>query len=229
MKKWIPLIVILFLMIIAFFVGLPHYFTFEKIKENREMILSMIEKHPILMPSLFILLYIVVVSLSLPGASILTITGGFFFGIPFGTIYVIIGATIGATIIFLAARSALGNFLREKSGPFLQKMEAGFKKNAASYLLSLRFLPLFPFWLVNIAPAFFNVRTWTYVWTTGVGIIPGSYVYSQAGRGLGAIFESGESFSFQSVFNVQMQFAVVCLALFSLIPVFVKRYKKNDR
>jgi len=107
-------------------------------------------------------------------------------------------------------------------------MEGGFQKNAASYLLFLRFIPLFPFWLVNIAPAFFNVKTRTYIWTTFVGIIPGSYVYAQAGSGLGTIFEEGKSFSFNSVFNTQMNFALVLLALFSLIPILVKNLS-HDR
>ncbi len=228
MKKWLPLTIIILLMIVAYFVGLPKYLTFESIKTHREALLTQIENHPVLMPALFILLYIVVVSLSLPGGTILTLLGGFFFKIPWGAIYVIVGATIGATIIFLAARTALGDLLRKKAGPFLKKMEGGFQKNAASYLLFLRFIPLFPFWLVNIAPAFFNVKTKTYIWTTFVGIIPGSYVYAQAGSGLGAIFEEGKSFSFNSVFNTQMNFALVLLALFSLIPILVKKLR-HDR
>jgi uncharacterized membrane protein YdjX (TVP38/TMEM64 family) len=228
MKKWIPLIIIVILMAAAYFLGLPKYLTFDVIKMHREALLAQIEARPVLMPVLFILLYIVVVSLSLPGGAVLTLLAGFFFKIPWATLYVITGATIGATIIFLAARTALGDILRKKAGPFLSKMEGGFQKNAASYLLFLRFIPLFPFWLVNVAPAFFNVRLRTYVWTTFLGIIPGSYVYTQAGGGLGAIFDEGEAFSLDTVFNTQMRIALVLLALFSLIPILVKKLR-HDR
>jgi len=228
-KKWIPLIIIVILMAIAYFSGVLDTLSFENIKAHREQILGLIDAYPTLMPLLFMLLYIVVVALSLPGGTVLTLIGGFFFGIPLSTIYVIIAATIGATIIFLAARTALGDLLKKKAGPFLNKMENGFQKNAASYLLFLRLIPLFPFWLVNLAPAFSKVRTSTYIWTTFVGIIPGSYVYTQAGSGLSAIFDQGVAFSMDNVFNIQIRIALAALALFALIPIFVKYLVKKRR
>ena len=227
MKKWIPLALILVLMIAVYFSGLLHYITFDTIKAHRERIIGFIALHPVLMPILFMLLYVIVVALSLPGGAVLTLLGGFFFGMPLSVLYVVVAATIGATLIFLAARTALGDFLKKKAGPFLSKMEKGFQKNAASYLLFLRLIPLFPFWLVNLAPAFFNVRTSTYIWTTCVGIIPGSYVFTQAGSGLGAIFDQGKSFSIDTVFNLQIKIALIVLALFALIPIFVKRFLKS--
>ena len=229
-KKWIPIIVIIILMVAAYFSGVTDYLTFDNLKANREKLLSLIESYPILAPALFMILYIIVVALSLPGGAILTLFGGFLFGVPTGTIYVVVAATIGASLIFLAARTALGDILKRKAGPFLSKMEKGFKKNAASYLLFLRFIPLFPFWLVNLAPAFFQVRLLTYVWTTFIGIIPGSYVFTQAGSGLGAIFDTGQTFSIDSIFNVQIRIALVVLALFVLIPIFVKPLiKKHNK
>jgi len=229
MKKWIPLIIIVILMVVAYFSGVLKILSYENIKGHREQIIGLIDAYPTLMPLLFVLLYIVVVALSLPGGALLSVLGGFFFGIPLSTIYVVIAATIGATIIFLAARTALGSFLKKKAGPFLNKMEQGFQKNAANYLLFLRLIPLFPFWLVNLAPAFSNVRTSTYIWTTLVGIIPGSYVYTQAGSGLGAIFDKGEAFSIDNIFNIQIKIALVALALFALIPIFVKYLVKKRR
>lgn len=227
MKKWIPLIIIIILMLIAYFSGVTQYLTFENIKENRHLILSYIDQYPFLTLSLFVLLYIVMTALSLPGGALLSIIGGFLFGVPLSTIYVVVGATIGATIIFLAARSAIGDLLKRKAGPFLSKMDTGFQKNTASYLLFLRLIPLVPFWLVNIAPAFFNVKTRTYLWTTFVGIIPGAYVFTQAGNGLGAIFDSGKEFSIETVFNIEVKIALVVLALFALIPIFVKRLRRD--
>jgi len=228
MKKWIPLIIIIVLMVIAYFSGATKYFSFENIKNHRQQILVLVETYPILMPLTFILIYVVMTALSFPGGALLSVIGGFIFGIPFSTLYVVVGGTIGATLIFLAARTAIGDFLKKRAGPFLKKMKGGFDKHPASYLLFLRLIPLFPFWLVNIAPAFFNVRTRTYLWTTFVGIIPGAYVFTQAGRGLGAIFDAGKEFSPQTVFNVEIKIALVLLALFALIPIFVKRLR-GDR
>jgi uncharacterized membrane protein YdjX (TVP38/TMEM64 family) len=138
---------------------------------------------------------------------------------------VLIGATIGATLLFLAARTALGESLRKKAGPLLTKMEKGFKENAVSYLLFLRFVPLFPFWLVNLAPAFFNVPLRTFVWTTAVGILPGAFVFTQAGAGLNAIFENEGVFSVHTILNTQLKIALVCLGIFALIPVAIKKYR----
>ncbi len=225
MKKWIPLLIIVVLMLTAYFSGLTEYLTFDNIKENREKLLGYIAHYPILTPLLFILIYIVATTLSIPGGAILSLIGGFLFGVPLSTLYVTVGATFGATFIFLAARTAFGDLLKKKAGPFLSKMEGGFQKNATSYLLFLRFIPLFPFWLVNLAPAFFNVKTRTYIWTTFVGIIPGAYVYTQAGSGLGAIFDQGKEFSIKSVLNIEIRIALILLALFALIPIFVRRLK----
>lgn len=231
-KKWIPIVIILILMIVAYFLGVTDHLTFDNLKANREKLLDLIRAYPILSPLLYILLYIVVIALSLPGGTLLTLFGGFLFGVPIGTIYVVIGATIGATCIFIAAKTALSDVLKKKASPFLSKMEKGFKKNAVSYLLFLRLIPLFPFWLVNLAPAFFQVRPWTYIWTTFVGIIPGTYVYSQAGSGLGAIFDKGQTFSLDAVFNTEVKIALVVLGIFVLIPIFVKplfkKYGKNN-
>lgn len=228
MKKWLPLLIIIALSALIYFSGWTKYLTFEQIKAHRAELLSYIDTYPIAMPLLFITLYIVTTTLSLPGGAALSLFGGFLFGMPWSTLYVVFGATIGATFLFFAARTALGGFLKKKAGPFLSKMEKGFHKNASSYLLFLRFIPLFPFWLVNLAPAFFNVRTSTFIWTTLVGIIPGSYVFTQAGSGLGAIFDKGKAFSIDSVFNTQIKIALAALALFALIPILVKRLR-HDR
>ena len=227
MKKWIPLLVIVALMLTAYFTGLTKYLSFVEIKERREELLTWLAHYPILMPLTFIAIYIVTTTLSLPGGAVLSLIGGFLFGVPLGTIYVVIGATIGATLIFLAARTALGNLLKNRASPFLSKMKRGFDKNPASYLLFLRLIPIFPFWLVNLAPAFFNVKTRTYIWTTFVGIIPGAYVFTQTGKGLGAIFEAGDAFSFEAVFNLEIKIALVVLALFALLPIFIKRLRRD--
>ncbi|MCY3974170.1 MAG: TVP38/TMEM64 family protein [Simkaniaceae bacterium] len=232
-KNRIPLFVIICLMACAYFSGVTEYLTFENLREHRVVLLQFIARHPVGAPLLFMLIYTIAVALSVPGAVILTLLGGFLFGVPIGTLYVVVSATIGAFAVYVAARTALGEILKKKAGPFLQKMESGFRKNAAGYLLFLRFIPAFPFWLVNLAPAFFRVKSSTYLWTTFIGIMPGSYVFTQAGTGLGAIFDTDADFSIGAIFNLQIRIALIVLAIFVLIPVFVKplinKQRKNAR
>lgn len=228
-KNWLPITFNLLLMILLFFTNLRHYITFESIKMNREAIILYKIAHPILTPTIFIAIYITMTALSTPGGSILSILGGFFFGMPFSTIYVVIGATIGATLLFLAARTFFRGFLIKMAYPFITKVEVGFKKNKTRYLLVLRLLPIFPFWVVNLIPAFLNVNLRTYMWTTFVGIIPGSYIYTQAGSGLGVIFDRGESFSVSAVLNPQLIIALVLLSLAALLPIFLKKTKLIEK
>ncbi len=215
-------------MALIYFTGIYHYFSFDTLRIYHKSLRTYVEMHPIALPILFCLTYIISTALSIPGAIFLTLLGGYLFSQPFSTIYVVLSATCGATLIFLAARTALKDILKKKAGPFLQKMEAGFKENAASYLLFLRFVPLFPFWLVNIAPAFFNVSLFTFIWTTLVGILPGTLVFTLAGGGLEKILENNEPFSLNAIFNTQIKLALILLGITALVPIAWKRFKKKS-
>ncbi len=229
LRRSIPLLVIVALMLVAYFTGLDRFLSYDYFKLVHDDLKRWVAMHAASSVLLFILAYIVSTALSLPGGFILSLVGGFLFPIPLSTLYVIIGATIGATLLFYAARTALGDALHKKAGPFLKKMEKGFQEDAASYLLFLRFVPLFPFWLVNLAPAFFKVRASTYIWTTCVGIAPGAFVFTLAGSGLSAIFESKEGLSLNAIFNLKIKIALIALAVISLVPIFIKKWKKNAR
>lgn len=213
-------------MAFIYFSGLYHYLSFDTLRIYHKSFKTFVDMHPIAVPIIFCLTYIISVALSVPGAVFLTLLGGYLFSQPFSTIYVVLSATCGATLIFLAARTALKEILRKKAGPFLQRMEKGFQENAASYLLFLRFIPLFPFWLVNIAPAFFGVSLITFIWTTLVGIFPGTLVYTLAGGGLEKILENNEQFSINTVFNLQIKIALILLGIIALTPIVLKRFKK---
>ncbi len=233
MKKWgfkvIPLLIIVALMFVAYLFGLTDYLSFEALQEHRQAIVTWVEGHFLLAPLAYMGIYIASTALSIPGGLYLTLAGGFLFGQPYGTIYTVIGATIGATIIYLVAKTALGDPLREKAGPYLKKMEEGFRENQISYLFFLRLVPAFPFWLVNIAPAFFGVKLWTYIWTTFLGIIPGSFVYIQAGTGLGSILESDEGFTIDAILNPDVKIALAALAVIALIPVVIRYVRKKKK
>ncbi|HSW85905.1 MAG TPA: TVP38/TMEM64 family protein [Rhabdochlamydiaceae bacterium] len=230
LKRFLPLILIVAGMAAVFFTGAYHYFSFDSLKSYHQIIKTYVSQHPVSVPIIFILVYIAITAMSIPGAVFLTLLGGYLFPQPQSSIYVIFAATCGATLIFLAARTALGDFLRKKAGPFLKKMEKGFQENAVSYMLFLRFVPVFPFWLVNIAPAILGVSLITFVWTTLVGITPGTIVFTLAGGGLEKIFESQQEFSINTIFNLQVKIALGLLAVISLVPIIWKRFRKrHDR
>ena len=139
-----------------------------------------------------LLVYAAVTATSVPGALLLTITGGLLFGTALGTALAVLGATTGATIIFILARSAFGDVLKGRAGAWVERMAEGFRENAFSYLLVLRLVPLVPFFVVNLVPAFLGVSLRTYVLATLLGIIPGAFVYASVGVGLRDILRVGE-------------------------------------
>jgi uncharacterized membrane protein YdjX (TVP38/TMEM64 family) len=155
--------------------------------------------------------------LSLPGATILTLAGGFVFGAVPATLYVNIGATTGATVAFLVARYLLRDWVEQKFGRWLDPLQQGFAKNAFSYLLTLRLIPLFPFFVVNLVSGLTRVRVSTYVGATALGIVPGSFVYAYAGRQLGTLN------SLKEIASPQVLGAFVLLGAFALAPIFYKR------
>ncbi|SCA63165.1 Transmembrane protein 41 homolog [Chlamydiales bacterium SCGC AG-110-P3] len=223
--RFLPLTIIIALMLIGYQIGLGEYLSFESIKTHRNTLQELVSAHPITAPLTYMLVYTLATALSIPGAVFLTLIGGFLFPQPWALIYVVTSATAGAIAIFLAAKTALGTSLRRKAGGLINTMQSGFQNNAVSYLLFLRLVPAFPFWLVNLAPAFFGVSLLTFAWTTFFGIIPGSFVFTQAGAGLGAIFDSGEAFSIDAIFNNDIKVALVALGLFALLPIVVKKIR----
>ncbi len=224
-KRWYPVVMIMTAMVLVYVFDLDRFLGFEQLKENRELLLEWVEKHPLIAPCAYMLIYTVAVALSLPGGAVLTVAGGFLFGALFGTLYTVLAATAGATLLFVIASSSLGSALKQRAGPWLAKMQKGFNENATSYLLVLRLIPIFPFWLVNLAPAFLGVRLKTYLLTTFVGIIPGTFVFALIGSGLGSVFDDGDSLSLQNVMTPQIIGALIGLAMLSLLPVIYKKFR----
>ncbi len=163
---------------------------------------------------------------SLPGGLVATLTGGFLFGTWLGGAATVIGATVGASILFLAAKTAFADLLRDKAGPAIARMEEGFRQNAFSYLLFLRLVPVFPFWLVNLAPAFLGVTLRTFIGATFLGIIPGTFVFASLGNGLGAIFDAGGTPDLHLLRQPQIVGPLIALAVLSLLPVFIRRFRR---
>ncbi len=247
LKRLWPLIALLAASALVLAMGWHRYLTMGALAENREALRAFIGANMVLSLAIFIALYIAAVALSLPGGAVLTIAGGFLFGWLLGGAASIFAATIGASIVFLIARSALGDFLAARAGAWLSRFRQGFQEDAFSYLLFLRLVPIFPFWLVNLAPGLLGVSFTTYVATTFLGIIPGTFAFSLAGKGLDSVIEaqqavhqsclakmgSGgqESCSYAldpgALLTPELIAGLVALGVVALIPVAVKWFRRR--
>jgi len=223
--RLLPLVVVGVAIGLVFALDLDRYLSFDMLKSHRQAALEWYGHNPALAVLGFMAGYALVVALSLPGAVWLTLIAGFLFGTVAGTLYVIVAATVGALGIFLIARYALADFFHDKTGKLGHRMEDGFRENALSYLLVLRLVPLFPFWLVNLVPALLGVPARTFVIGTFLGIIPGTAVFCSVGNGLGVIFDSGGKPDLGVIFAPAVLGPLLALAALSLVPVIYKRIK----
>lgn len=190
LARWLPLAALGAIMALAFAMGWHKYLSFKTLGLNYDALKVFISENLVLALALYMGLYVAVVALSLPGALVMTLAGGLLFGWQLGAPATVVAATIGATIIFLIARTSLGETLAAKAGPAVAKLRDGFNENALSYLLFLRLVPAFPFFIVNLAPALLGVPLPTFVIGTLIGIIPGTTAFSVAGSGLGSVVEA---------------------------------------
>jgi len=226
-QRLLPLLVMIAGLVAFFAFDLNQYLSFSALAEHRVTLLKWVSENNLLAPLIYVLIYIVVVAFSLPGGAVMTISGGFLFTAVAGGMYAVVGATLGATALFLIAKSSLGDFLLAKAGPSIKKMQIGFEENALSYMFVLRLIPVFPFFLVNLAPAFLGVPLRIYVIATFFGIMPATFVFALVGAGLGSVFDSGQSFSLQGILTPEIMAALGGMALLSLIPVFYRKMQKR--
>ena len=228
-KRALPLAILAALIVAFFYFDGDSLLMVQTLSDNRPELMAFVHNNMIGSVLLFIAAYTLVTATAVPGSAVMTIAGGFLFGIAFGTLWVVISATLGATILFTLARTTFADALRSKAGPALQKMEAGFQSNAFSYLLSLRLVPIFPFFLINIVPAFLGVKLQTYVVATFIGIIPGAFVFASIGAGLGSVFDMMMEFSLKSAVTPEIIIALVSLSVLSLAPPVYKKIKARRR
>lgn len=228
LKRFGPLIVIALAVAAVFASGIADHLSLVELKERRDQLQGFVALHPVLSFGLYILTYIAVVSLSLPGALIMTLSGGFLFGPWLGAGAAASGASMGAAVIFLVCRSAIGDSLRGKAGSTIAKIEDGVRRDAFSYILTLRLIPVMPFWLVNLAAGFVDIPLRTFLSATVLGILPGSLVYAGLGSGLGEVFASGQDPNLRVIFEPRVLLPLVGLGLLSLLPVVLRRFRKSE-
>jgi uncharacterized membrane protein YdjX (TVP38/TMEM64 family) len=230
---------------VIFASGLHRELSLESLVRHHAAIDEVVLRHEPAAFAAYVVLYIIVVALSVPGALVLTVTGGAVFGTLFGALGAIVGATIGATIIFLIARGAVGEILVRRAGPTVEKLAAGFREDAFCYLLFLRLVPLFPLWLVNLVPALAGVPLPPFVTATALGIIPGSFAFAFFGSSLDSMLAAHATtymacinaghegcrlgLSVHSLATPRVIAALIILGLFALIPVLLKQFRASQR
>ena len=226
-RRIVPLLIIVAGLILFFALGLQRYLSLEALHLHRQELAAWVQAHPWTAPLAYMFVYILVVAFSVPGATVMTMSGGFLFGAVAGTLYAVIGATTGATLLFLIAKTSLGDYLLARAGGNVGRMQRGFAEDALSYLLVLRLIPVFPFFLVNLAPAFFGVSLRVYVIATFFGIIPAGFVYALAGAGIGNVLDRGGVLSAAGILTPQIIGALIGLALLALLPVLHRHLRRG--
>jgi len=219
-KLWV-VAVIGVLAALFFYFDLGKYLTLASLKSNRDVLVGFHVRHQFAMIAIFIIVYIAQTALSLPGAGILSLASGAIFGVVMGTLYVNIGATVGATLAFLVARYLFRDVIQNKFGSRLEKINRELETRGFNYLLFLRLVPLFPFFLINLGAGLTKIPLRTFFIGTMLGIIPGSFVFYNAGASLATITTMSE------VASPRVLGSFALLGLFALVPVFYQKFKRK--
>jgi len=240
-QRWLPLAAIVLAAIVVIALGGHRQISFETLVRHHGTIHGFVEGHRMAAVAAYVAVYVAVVALSLPGSLVLTLTGGILFGGLVGAGAAILGATAGATVVFLVARSAFGEHLARRAGPRAERLAEGFRADAFHYLLFLRLVPVFPFFLVNLVPALAGVGIGTFIAATFIGIIPAGFAFSFAGAGLDSVIRAqgvaysaclaaGRAdcrldFDVKTAVTPELLTALAALGVLALVPVVVRRLR----
>lgn len=242
--RMLPFAVILPLIAIAYWRGWLGALNLEALVDLHGRFHHVIEQNPIAALFAYGLMYVAVGALCVPGGALLTAVGGFVFGTALASVATVIGATIGATLVFIIARTALADWLARRKAVWFHKLRAGFEADAFNYLLFLRLVPAFPFWFVNIAAAALGLRLRTFVFATLIGIVPASLAFTSAGAGLGSIIAASKAAHAQclasgggaackltipqhALLTKELGLSLLLLATLSLLPIAIKRWRRS--
>ncbi|MEE2691124.1 MAG: TVP38/TMEM64 family protein [Pseudomonadota bacterium] len=229
LTRFAPIAVVAAGLILFFAFDLQRYFSLDALRENRDALRDWVASDTLRAILIFTAAYAGATAISFPGASIMTVFGGFLFGLFPGVPVIVFAATLGATVIFLAAKFAAGDLFRRKAQGFLKRMEEGFRRDELSYLFVLRLTPVFPFWAVNIGAGLLDVRLRNFLVGTFFGIIPGSFVYASIGNAAAVAFDAGENVSLQGIlFKPEVLLPLVGFALLALLPMILRRLRGDE-
>jgi uncharacterized membrane protein YdjX (TVP38/TMEM64 family) len=226
-RRWVPLGVIVLGIVLVFAFDLERFATFQHLRDHHQRLAELVATHYFQAVLAYLVFYVLFVMLSIPGAVWFTVAGGFLFGAVMGSVLAVLAATSGATLLFLATKTSLGQYLHAHAGPWLAKMERGFAENQWSYLLAMRLFPVIPFFIANLVPAFLGVPLLVFTVTTLVGIAPATTIYATVGASLGSVLESSTDLTLGSLLTPQVEAGLVGLALLAALPIAVKLLRRK--
>lgn len=226
MKRWLPLVALLLVLVLAWGLGLHRQLSWSALAANQAVLADFVARRAVLAAFAFVGTYIAAVALSFPGAVVLTLAGGLLFGTMLGAALAVLGATGGAVLVFLAARHALADMLAHKFGVLTAQIKPRLERNGFFYLLALRLIPVFPFWLVNLAPALAGMRLAPFALATFIGIIPATVVFASIGAGLGTVLEAGREPDLSLVLSPPVLLPLAGLAALALAPVAWRGWRR---
>lgn len=225
-RRFVPLCFILVGIVVAIKSGLYHQLSFDYIKSHHELLVARVNSHWLQSIALYMVTYIFVTACSIPGATILTILGGLLFGVVMATILVVICATLGALILFRAVQSAIGQWIVPSAKSWVARLRSGFERSAMNYLLFLRLVPIFPFWIVNVAAGVTRVSPRVFATATFIGIIPGTCIYAWFGASLGKVVERHEAFSLSLLVETHILLPLLALGILALVPLGIQAWRR---
>lgn len=223
----LPLIAILALMAAALSLGWYRYLSWPAIASLHTRVSDLVAASPLLAGATYIATYALAVAASVPGAAVITVAGGLFFGAWVGTLLAVASATLGAVLLFLAARTALGPLMAQKSGNLIERLRPGLERDGFSYLLAARLVPVIPFWLANLAPAIVGMRLAPFAAATFLGIIPGTAVFAFLGAGFGQVLESGQTPNFAIIVSPPVLLPLLGLATLAIVPSLWRHWRRR--
>lgn len=220
-----PLLAILATLALAYALGWHRALSWAALAEQRGALQALVAERPLAMALGYVALYAACVAVSIPGAVVITVSGGLLFGQWGGAALAVVGATIGAMLVFLAARSALGPLLATRAAPLLERLRPGLERDGFSYLLAIRLVPVVPFWVVNLAPALLGMRLAPFAAATLLGIIPGTAVFASIGAGIGHVLDAGGTPDLGIILSPPVLLPLLALAALALLPSLWKRWR----
>jgi uncharacterized membrane protein YdjX (TVP38/TMEM64 family) len=227
-RRFLPLLTLAVLLLAALAAGLSHQLSWPVLARYHTALTRWVAEHPRLAPLLYMLGYVAVAALSVPEAALVTVAGGLLFGTWLGGALAVVGSTLGASILFLVARRALAGSLVRRGGTLLACTRAALQREGFAYLLAIRLVPAFPFWLVNLAAAFGGMRLMHFAAATLIGVIPGTLVLASVGASLGDVLARGERPDLGVLFRPQILLPLLALAALSLLPAAWRRWRKQN-
>jgi uncharacterized membrane protein YdjX (TVP38/TMEM64 family) len=226
-RQLAPAAVLVTGLIVALATGWADYLTLATLADHRESMIAWVDRQGLMAGVIYAGLVVTVAALSIPAMAVMNVSAGFLFGPVIGTAVATVGQTIGGFIVFLAARHAFREALSRRAGPVVKRMEAGFRHNALSYMLTVRFMPMFPAWLVNLVPGLLGVPARTFILGTAIGVIPCTFVFATVGSGLGAVIDQGDTPSMAIFLELHILLPLLALVALALMPSVLKWWRHH--